>query len=143
MRVLSLTALLIATAFAACTCGQPEPEPTPEAIGRVAVVVDGTTATISVAGLPRSLRSFQVDVTVGGGRASAISAVGAHDLLEAGLTDGPKDAFTAVVADSRRLPINNGAVARLTIDDGATVTLRNVVAVDDAGARQTLTVESP
>ena len=143
MRVLTLTALLLAAAFGACTCGQPEPEPGPGPAGRVSVDVDGATATISVAGLARSLRSFQVDVEVSGGRASAFTAVGAHDLLEAGLAGGGKDAFTAVVADTRRLPINNGAVARLTIDDGASVTLRNAVAVDDTGARQTLTVESP
>lgn len=143
MRSLSLALLLFGVAVAGCTCGQPEPEPQPESAGRLAVVVDGTTATISVSGLQRSLRSFQADVEVTGGQASAIAAVGAHDLVEAGLGDGAKAAFTAVVADTRRLPINNGAVLRLTIDNGARVSLRNGIAVDDTGSRRTLDVEAP
>ena len=84
-----------------------------------------------------SLRSVQVDVAVAGGTAQAITGVG-HDLVEAGLGEGQKSAFTVVVADTRRLPVNNGALARLTVDGGASLTLSNAVVVDSSGARHTL-----
>ena len=146
MRALSLIAscaLLVATTLSSCTCGGPEPEPQPDAIGRIGVSVDGPTATITLTGLPRSLRTVQVDVDVADGRASAMTGAGAWDLVEAGLADGPKSTFTAVIADTRRLPINNGDLFRLTIDVGARIRLRNAIAIDDVGGRQALTVETP
>jgi hypothetical protein len=143
LSLLPLCALLVTTMFASCTCGGPEPEPQPDAIGRIGVSVDGPTATVTLSGLSRSLRSVQVDVDVADGQASAIAGVGAWDLVEAGLGSGPKAAFTAVVADTRRLPINNGELFRVTIDVGARIRLRNAIAIDDVGTRQVLTVETP
>lgn len=146
MRALSLIAscaLLAATILSSCTCGGPEPEPQPAAIGRIGVSVDGPTATVQLSGLSRSLRSLQVDIDVADGRASAVAPTGAWDLVEAGLADGPKAAFTAVVTDSRRLPINNGDILQVTMDVGARIRLRNAIAIDDVGARQTLAVETP
>jgi hypothetical protein len=146
MRALSLMAacaLLVASSLSSCTCGGPEPEPQPDAIGRIGVSVDGPTATIRLTGLSRSLRSLQVDVDVADGQASAIAATGAWDLVEAGLGDGPRAAFTAVVADTRRLPINNGDILQITMDVGARIRLRNAIAIDDVGNRQILDVETP
>jgi hypothetical protein len=142
MRLLALTTALLACLHG-CSC-DPPPDPPPSARpGSVSVVVDGGTATVSVAGLPRALRAFQVDVDVSGGQASAVTASGGHDLVEAGLAPedgGAKNLFTLVVADTRRLPINNGAVARLTVDSGAEVTLRNPSAIDEQGNRQEMIV---
>lgn len=143
LSLLTLSALLATTMFAGCTCGGPEPEPQPDAIGRLVASVDGQTATVRLAGLSRSLRSVQVDIDVADGQASAIIGAGAWDVVEGGLGDGPKAAITAVVADTRRLPINNGELFRLTIDVGARVRLRNAIAIDDVGARQVLSVETP
>jgi hypothetical protein len=124
-----------------CTsCEQIDPEPDTPAIGRIDASVDGTTATLTVSGVAGSLRSVQVDVAVAGGTAQSVASVG-HDLVEAGLgadQGGPKSSFTVVVADTRRLPVNNGAVARLTVDAGASLTLSNAIVVDSSGARHTL-----
>ena len=143
---LASIALLAALGFGGCDCGAPvDPPDVVPAVGTINVAVDGATATLSVSGLQRSLRSLQVDVDVKGGRASAIAAAAGHNLIEGGLLPadgGPRDRFTAVVADTRRLPINNGAVARITVDAGATVGLKAAVAIDDTGARRILTVGS-
>jgi hypothetical protein len=122
------------------SCEQIDPEPDTPAVGRIDASVDGTTATLTVSGVAGSLRSVQVDVAVAGGTAQSVAGVG-HDLVEAGLgadQGGPKSSFTVVVADTRRLPVNNGAVARLTVDAGASLTLSNAVVVDSTGARHTL-----
>lgn len=122
------------------SCEQTDPTPDVQAIGRIDASVDGSTATLTVSGVAGSLRSLQVDVAVTGGTAQAVDGVG-HDLVEAGLgaqQGGPKSNFTVVVADTRRLPVNNGAVARLTVDAGASLTLSNAVVVDSSGARHTL-----
>jgi hypothetical protein len=90
---------------------------------------------------------LQVDVVISGGRASAATGTGPWDVVEAGLAPsaanpdgGPRDRFTLVVADTRRLPVNDGGLARLVIDDGANVTLSNAFAVDATGVRRPLTV---
>lgn len=139
-------ALLASLSFGGCECTPPvDPPVVVPAVGTISVVVDGATATLSVSGLQRSLRSVQVDVDVAGGRATAIDPRAGHDLVEGGLLPadgGPRERFTAVIADTRRLPINNGAIARITIDAGATVTLKNALAIDEVGDRRTLTVGS-
>lgn len=138
-RVVGL--VVAALLLQSCTsCEQTDPEPDAPAIGRIDASVDGTTATLTVSGVAGSLRSVQVDVAVAGGTAQSIAGVG-HDLVEAGLgaeQGGPKSSLTVVVADTRRLPVNNGAVARLTVDAGASLTLSNAVVVDSSGARHTL-----
>ncbi len=126
---------------ARCSCSDVDAEPQEGAAGRLAVTSEGATATVTVAGLSRGVRAVQIDVEVSGGQASALAPARAWDLVEAGLADGPRSSFTVVIADTRRLPIDNGALAQLTITDGARVALRNAVAVDDSGARQTLSVE--
>jgi hypothetical protein len=145
---IALAALLSTISGCSLTCGAPPPEPPPDdAVGSIDVVVDGTSATLSLSGLDAPLRALQVDVVVGEGRASSVTAIGPWDVVEAGLTasptnpiGGPKDHFTLVVADTRRLPVNDGPLARLVIDDGAKVKLANAVAVDADGEKRSVTV---
>ena len=129
-------------ATARCSCSDGDAEPQAGTAGRIAVTSEGTTAVVTVAGLARGLRAVQVDVEVSGGDASTLVPDRAWDVVEAGLADGPRSSFTVVIADTRRLPIDNGPLARLTITDGAQVVLRNAVAVDDGGVRQALSVEA-
>lgn len=147
LRLGGLVALAASLSLGGCSCdGDPDPDPpssTP--VGTLRVVhsddANTSTATLVVTGLRQPLRMFQVDVTVDGGSASAIAPVLTHDLVEAGLTDGARASFTAVVADTSRTPINNGNIATITLDAGARATLKSAVAVDSNGARQTLAVE--
>lgn len=113
----------------------------------MSATVNGTTATLTLASLSAPLRAVQVDVSVSGGQARAASGVGPWDVVEAGLSattanpgGGPKDRFTLVVADTRRLPVNDGAFAQIVVDEGATVTLSHAVAVDANGTRRPITV---
>jgi len=141
MSRLMLCAALLSLLSGCTSCETIDPPDQPAAAGALTVVVAGGTATLNLSGVAGSLRSLQVDVVVAAGQASAIDGLG-HDLVEAGLgaeNGGPKSSFTVVVADTRRLPVNNGGVARLTIDDGATVTLSNAIAVDAAGNKRVLT----
>jgi hypothetical protein len=147
----TLAALVLGVvALSACPRDPPPPPPVTDAVGSIRVDVAGALATVSLAGLQAPLRALEVDVQVSGGRATAARAAGAHDLVEAGLVasaanpgGGPRDRFTLVVADTRRLPLNDGACAQLTLDDGATVALRSAVAVDVNGRKRPLTVVSP
>jgi hypothetical protein len=145
----TLTALVLGLATqAGCACDPPpETPPVADAVGAVRVDVAGATATVVLAGLEAPLRALEVDVAVTGGEASAARAVGRHDLLEAGLVasaahpaGGPRARFTLVVGDTRRLPLNDGPCARLTIDDGASVSLLAAAAVDANGRKRPLTV---
>ncbi len=145
MRLHATAIALIMTALSGCSCDPPPDDPPAPQPGTISVNVNGDTATISISDLPRALRALQVDVAVSGGQASAVSAPGGHDLVEAGLDaedGGAKAQFTVVVADTRRLPINNGAVARLSVDSGAQVTLRNPVAIDENGAQLQMRIGS-
>ena len=147
MRILSwslLALLALPLTVGACSCeGVPDDPPVEvDPVGTLRVVHNGTTATLVVTGLRAPLRMFQADVAVSGGNASAIAPVLDHDLLEGGFADGPRAAFTAVVADSRRLPINNGNIATITVDDGARLSLSKAIAVDANGVRQTLATEA-
>lgn len=148
LRNFLLLLALSATTGCSLTCAAPPPTPpADDAVGSIDVGVTGTTATLSVAELAAPLRALQVDVVVSGGKASSATGAGPWDIVEAGLVastanpdGGPKDRFTLVVADTRRLPINDGALARLVIDAGARVTLSNAVAVDAAGNKRPLKV---
>ena len=144
MSRLMLCAALLSLLSGCPSCEAVDDPPAQTPAGALSVVVSGETATLIVSGVAGSLRAVQVDVVVAGGQASAVDGLG-HDLVEAGLAaenGGPKSSFTVVVADTRRLPVNNGGVARLTIDDGATVTLSNAFAIDAAGAKRALTTDS-
>lgn len=142
MRI-SLSLSLVAAAFAACTCEGPPPPPPDENVGRItAVAVEGGFE-LRLSDLERPVRSLQVDVTLEGARATAAETVGGSDVLEAGL-DAPKDDFTVVVGDTRRLNLPASAVARVTTDAApSAITLSRALAVDDAGARRTVTVVVP
>jgi hypothetical protein len=132
---------LVLSCSSACRCsdgGQEEQEPP---AGRIEVAVDGATATLSLVGLSTALRSVQVDVEIEGGQASALVGARAWDLVEAGLTEAPRSSFTVVIADTRRLPIDNGPLAVVTLTEGSRVSLRNALAIDERGARHTLSAE--
>lgn len=144
MRAMLLCAALLSLLSGCTSCETVDPPVETPAAGALSLVVNGATATLNLSGVAGSLRSLQVDVAVAGGQASAVDGLG-HDLVEAGLAaenGGPKSSFTVVVADTRRLPVNNGGVARLTIDDGATIILSNAFAIDAAGNKRALTTDS-
>ncbi|MBM4283393.1 MAG: hypothetical protein FJ137_22500 [Deltaproteobacteria bacterium] len=148
LRVLLLVLAGAVSSAPACSCDPPPPDrPARDAVGDLRVVVDGATAELSLSGLLAPLRALQVDIAVEGGRASAVTAVGPWNVVEAGLQasaenpgGGPKDRFTLVLADTRRLPVADGAVARLVIDANATVSLTQAFAVDAEGKKRPLTV---
>jgi hypothetical protein len=130
-----------------CSCDPPPPDVPLRAAGSVDVDVSGTTATLTVSSLDAPLRTLQVDVAVDGGKASSATGIGPWNVVQAGLAaspenpaGGPKERFTLVVADTRRLPIGDGALARIVVDDGAKVTLSNAVAVDANGTKRLLLV---
>ncbi len=131
-----------------CSCDPPPvPPPAVTAAGSVRVDAGADTGAVSVVlvGLDQPLRAFQVDVDVAGGNALAALGVG-PDIVEAGLAPedgGPKNRFTLVVSDTRRLPLNNGVVGRLAIDNGATVTLTKAFGIDQQGQKRPLTVVAP
>jgi hypothetical protein len=148
LRSTFITLVVALAGGSGCSCDPPvEPPPDQDPVGRIAVDVDGETATVSLTGLSAPLRALQVGVFVNHGQAKNAVGAGPWNVVEAGLvasaenpTGGPKDLFTLVVADTRRLSIGDGAVAVLTVDSGATVALENAVAVDVDGAERPLTV---
>lgn len=142
--VLCAASLTLALVSGCTSCDPVDPPVQTPAVGALTVVSADGAATLNLSGVAGSLRSLQVDVAVSGGQASAVDGLG-HDLVEAGLAaenGGPKSSFTVVVADTRLLPVNNGNVARLTVDTGATVSLSNAIAIDAAGVQRALTTEN-
>lgn len=124
-----------------CTCTPPSGDAGVPDGGRVvARAVEGGVE-IVLEDLVTPLRTLQVDVALTGGEATDAVPAGpvSFDLIEAGLDDGPRSELTLVVADTRRLPLASGAVARLVTGAGVTATLSNARAVDDDGERRTLT----
>lgn len=147
---LSLLALLGVSMLGApsCSCDPPQEDPpVADAVGGVRVDVAAGAATLVLTDLDEPLRALQVDVAVDGGTATAFLGLADHDLVEAGLgadDGGPADRFTAVVGDTRRLPINDGPVGRIALsDDGATVTLSKAFGIDQQGQKRPLTVVAP
>jgi hypothetical protein len=105
---------------------------------------DGTLE-VRLVDLARPLRAMSMEVTLGGALATSVEAAGEvrHDVIEAAL-DGPRSGFTLVVSDSRRLPLTDGAIARIATDGPAsTITLESIEAIDVDGNRVTLEVEAP
>jgi hypothetical protein len=84
--------------------------------------------------LATPLRTLQVDVQVSGAQATALEPAGpvSFNVLEAAL-EAPRSDLTVVVADTRRLNLNDGVIALLRLDGAGTVTLSRAVAVDDDG----------
>lgn len=135
--ILALALLLLP--LASCTCTPEVTPPDPKAVGSVRVDVASGSATLVLVDLQEALTAFQVDVDVTGGTAEGIFGLANHDIVEAGL-DVPKSRFTAVVSDTRRLPLNNGALARIAVGEGASLTLKNAFGVDQSGKKRSLTV---
>lgn len=141
----SLFAGLALLSLSSCVSCDPPPDPPPveTPVGSVRLDTATGSATLVLVGLEQPLTAFQVDVVVDGGSASAFLAIADHDIVEAGLAaedGGPKSRFTAVVSDTRRLPLNSGNLARLTLDEGATVTLSNALGIDQQGKKRALKV---
>jgi hypothetical protein len=137
-------ALPIAFGAAACPgCDPPPVTPPDAAVGGIRVDVDGGEATLTLVGMSAAVRALQVDVDVAGGVARGFVALAGHDVAEAGLDDNGAARFTAVLSDTRRLPIGAGAVARIVVDAGASVSLTNAFVVDDAGQKRALRLVVP
>lgn len=140
---LPLSLFLVVIAFAGCPCGAPPPPPPDSSVGRVAAVAVDGGFEIRLSDLERPVRSLQVDVKLEGAQATAAEAAGGSDIVEAGLA-APKDDFTVVVGDTRRLNLPGGAVVKVTTDAApSSITLSRALAVDDEGARRTVTVVVP
>ena len=133
--------------LSSCACDPPAVEPPGlGAVGSVRVDVNGATATLVLAGLEQPLRAFEVDVTVNNGTATLLTAIADHDVVEGGLRPedgGPRDRFTVVVSDTRRLPLKNGALVVLSLQEGATLVLRAAFGIDQQGNKRSLTVVTP
>jgi hypothetical protein len=145
-----LALMLVATAFGACECVDPPP-PNPDApVARVtAVLRDEGGFDLVLSNLERPVRSLQVDVKLDGALATEVTAIAGAgaapaDVVEADLDAQGKDDFTVVIADTRRLNLPAGAVARVgTGLDLQKVTLSRALAVDDSGALRDVTVVVP
>lgn len=135
-----LFSLLILVGAFGCECTPPATDGGVADGGRVfARAVEGGGLEIVLDDLPTPLRTLQVDIALTGGEATDVVSAGAvaFNILEAAL-DAPRADLTLVVADTRRLPLNNGAIARLVTSGDAEATLTNAFAVDDDGERRTL-----
>ena len=134
---------LVGPMVTSCTPPHPPGVDAGVAAPTVRVDVQGTHATLTLAGVVRPLRSLQVGVSVQGGRASAVRGLQGHDVVEAGLAadaGGLKAQFTVVVADSQRRPMHNGALAELDVDSGVTLSLHDALAVDADGVKVAIDV---
>lgn len=130
-------------AGSSCTCGGGPPPDPGAPVGQVSASPIEGGFQIVLSGLERPLRSLQVDVRLTGATATAASAEGGADVLEAGLA-APKNDFTLVVSDTRRLNLPLGAVARVDTDVAPeTITLSRALAIDDSGAQRTVLVVVP
>ena len=130
-------------ALASCTCGEPPPPDPGAPVGQLAATPVEGGFELVLSGLERPVRSLQVDVKLTGAQATAATATGGSDVLEAGLA-APKNDFTVVVADTRRLNLPSGAVARVDTDAApAAIALSHALAVDDTGALRDVLVVVP
>jgi hypothetical protein len=139
-----LAVALALVAVGACECVVGPPPPPSDAVGAITTRAVAGGFELVLDDLKQPLRAVQVDVTLDGARATAIGPAGAvaHDVLEAGL-DQPASSFTAVVSDARRLPLVEGAIARIEVDGAGAPSLSAAVAVDDDGRRRSLTLVVP
>lgn len=141
IRKWGLCALTLQMMAAACA-----PAPTEEDAnrhGRVVAVVDGTEVSFRLEETKRPLRTLQVAVVLDGTRGASIAAAEgrSYDVVEAGLNDEPADSFQIVVADTRRLPLTDGELALLRLQENGSLTLGEAFAVTDEGERVTLQTE--
>jgi hypothetical protein len=142
LRAIAARFLLLSVLGAgACQCGTPPPPPSSSTIGQLTAKKIEGGFELDLANLDRPVRALQVDVKLAGGvHATKAEAIGGSDVLEAGL-DQPKDDFTVVVSDTRRLNVPEGGVVKVTTDKApSTITLSRALAVDDGGARRQILV---
>jgi hypothetical protein len=142
MRQLVLV-LLSATALGRCTCEPEDPNPPLPAVGELrAVVVEGGVE-LRLDSADARVRVLSVNVKLRGARATALSPLGPIDLAE-GALDAPKESLVVVLADTRRIPLPEGAIARLETDAAPTaVELSDARAVDESGAERSVTLVVP
>ena len=139
-RVLLVGALSLAWS---CTCGEVPPPDPGAPVGQVSANPVAGGFEIVLSGLERPVRSLQIDVKLSGAQATAASALGQFDVFEAGL-GAPKNDFTVVLSDTRRLNLPSGAVARVDTDAvPSEIALSHALAVDDLGATRTVLVVVP
>ncbi len=149
-RPVKWSAMFVALAFGACECIEPPVRDPDAPVARVtAVLRDDGGFDLVLSNLERPVRSLQVDVKLEGALATEVTALAgagasAADIVEADLDGQGKDDFTVVIADTRRLNLPAGAVARVgTGLDLQKVTLSRALAVDDSGALRDVTVVVP
>jgi len=131
-------------AFAGCEGGCTPADPdagTLDSVGTISLAAGEGGFDIVLAGLEDPLFAIQVDVVVSGTRATGVSSIATipHDVVEAGL-DAPKDRFTVVVSDTRRIQIQNGPLVRVLTESGGSAELSNALAIDIEGARRSLAI---
>ena len=139
-RVVLAGALL---SLSGCTCGElPQPDPD-AAVGQLSAnPVEGGFELV-LSDLERPVRSLQVDVKLNGANATGATNLGGSDVLEAGLA-APKNDFTVVVSDTRRLNLPTGALVRVDTDAApGEIVLTRALAIDDSGALRTVLVVVP
>ena len=135
-----LALALACVSLCGCECAPPPPSADAPVAQLSAVLLQDGGFELVLSSLQRPVRSLQVDVKLEGALATSVVALGGTDLVEAGL-GAPKDDFTLVVTDTRRLNLPAGAVARISAGvELSTVTLSRALAVDDSGALRDVTV---
>lgn len=136
--------LVVAGLLSGCPDGCDPVDPPPaDAVGTIqARAVTGGFELVLV-DLEQPLRNIAVDVSIDGAEATRADRAGAfnYNLIEAGLS-APKSVFTVVVADTRRILLENGAVARIDVDGPGRVTLSEGRGVDQTGAAVVLATET-
>jgi hypothetical protein len=138
----SAFALLALLPFSSCICeiGPPPPDEIP--VAQISTVVSDGGFDLVLANLERPVRALQVDVQLGGANATAARQLNGADVVEAALSN-PKNDFTVVVSDTRRLNLPPGAVVHVDTDASpSSITLTNAFAVDDLGAKRVVEVVS-
>jgi hypothetical protein len=95
---------------------------------------------VELVSLERPVRAVQIEILLDGANATAAAASGTllHDLVEGGL-DAPKATFVLVVGDTRGILLDEGVIARVSTTGPGSVTFGAMTAVDETGAKQTLT----
>lgn len=139
-----VAALLGAAAMApACSCDDaPRPDDVP-VVGRISAVPVEGGFEIVLEALEGPARSLQVDVKLDGALALAARAAEPSDVIAAGLV-APRDDFTVVVSDTRRIALAPGTVVRVDTDrpPGA-ITLSRARLTDGQGNLGSLDVVTP